>query len=51
MIFAKCLTKQFNGQTVLNGIDLTVQPGEVVSIIGSIGSGKTTFLRCFNLLE
>lgn len=51
MIEVKGLTKQFKGQTVLNGIDLNVQPGEVVAIIGPSGSGKTTFLRCLNLLE
>jgi len=45
------LTKQFNGQVVLNGIDLEVKEGEVVAIIGPSGSGKTTFLRCLNFLE
>ncbi|MEN4977009.1 L-cystine ABC transporter ATP-binding protein TcyN [Erwinia billingiae] len=45
------LVKQFNGQTVLNGIDLDVKSGEVVAIIGPSGSGKTTLLRCINLLE
>ncbi|NIF20337.1 MULTISPECIES: L-cystine ABC transporter ATP-binding protein TcyN [Pantoea] len=45
------LVKQFNGQTVLHGIDLDVAPGEVVAIIGPSGSGKTTLLRSINLLE
>lgn len=45
------LVKQFNGQTVLHGIDLTVNAGEVVAIIGPSGSGKTTLLRSINLLE
>lgn len=45
------LVKQFNGQTVLHGIDLEVAPGEVVAIIGPSGSGKTTLLRSINLLE
>ncbi|QKJ87549.1 L-cystine ABC transporter ATP-binding protein YecC [Paramixta manurensis] len=45
------LVKQFNGQTVLHGIDLEVASGEVVAIIGPSGSGKTTLLRCINLLE
>ena len=51
MIVVEKLTKQFNGQVVLNGIDLEVKEGEVVAIIGPSGSGKTTFLRCLNFLE
>ena len=47
----KGLKKTFDGQQVLKGIDLTVQTGEVISIIGSSGSGKSTLLRCVNLLE
>ena len=51
MIVVEKLTKQFNGQVVLNGIDLEVKEGEVVAIIGPSDSGKTTFLRCLNFLE
>jgi cystine transport system ATP-binding protein len=51
MIVVDKLTKQFNGNTVLDGIDLQIATGEVVAIIGPSGSGKTTFLRCLNLLE
>ncbi|MDF3931715.1 L-cystine ABC transporter ATP-binding protein TcyN [Pseudomonas citronellolis] len=51
MIEVRKLTKQFRGQEVLKGIDLTVEAGEVVAIIGPSGSGKTTLLRCLNLLE
>ena len=51
MIVVEKLTTQFNGQVVLNGIDLEVKEGEVVAIIGPSGSGKTTFLRCLNFLE
>jgi polar amino acid transport system ATP-binding protein len=45
------LKKSFGGLQILNGIDLEVASGEVVSIIGPSGSGKTTVLRCLNLLE
>jgi cystine transport system ATP-binding protein len=51
MIRVEKLTKQFNGQSVLYGIDMQVDTGEVVAIIGPSGSGKTTFLRCLNFLE
>ena len=43
--------KRFERTEVLKGIDLEVAEGEVVAIIGASGSGKTTFLRCVNLLE
>ncbi|MFS8050539.1 DUF2817 domain-containing protein [Rhizobium sp. BR 314] len=43
--------KRFGPLSVLNGVSLSAQPGEVVSMIGSSGSGKSTFLRCLNLLE
>ncbi|MBP3128026.1 amino acid ABC transporter ATP-binding protein [Thalassospira sp. ER-Se-21-Dark] len=45
------LHKSFGKVEVLKGIDLTMQQGDVVSLIGSSGSGKTTLLRCVNLLE
>ena len=45
------LHKSFGGNQVLRGIDLDVARGEVVSVIGASGSGKTTMLRCVNLLE
>jgi polar amino acid transport system ATP-binding protein len=45
------LKKSFGDLQILNGIDLEVASGEVVSIIGPSGSGKTTVLRCLNLLE
>lgn len=51
MITVERLTKQFKGNQVLKGIDLKVEPGEVVAIIGPSGSGKTTLLRCLNFLE
>jgi len=47
----KNLTKSFGKTEVLKGVDFSMEKGEVVSIIGSSGSGKTTFLRCINFLE
>ncbi len=47
----KGLTKSFGKTEVLKGVDFSMEKGEVVSIIGSSGSGKTTFLRCINFLE
>ena len=45
------LHKRFGDLEVLKGIDTEVKKGEVVSIIGPSGGGKSTFLRCLNLLE
>ena len=47
----KQLRKSFGTNEVLKGIDLQVQPGEVIAIIGKSGSGKSTLLRCINGLE
>lgn len=45
------LHKRYGDIEVLKGISLTAKDGDVISIIGSSGSGKSTFLRCLNLLE
>ena len=45
------LRKSFGPTAVLNGIDLTVNQGETVVVIGASGSGKSTLLRCVNFLE
>ena len=49
LIRVEGLRKSFGSLEVLKGIDLAVNPGEVVTIIGASGSGKSTFLRCLNL--
>ncbi len=43
--------KRFGSNEVLKGVSLTAHAGDVISIIGSSGSGKSTFLRCINMLE
>nr|WP_199065985.1 ATP-binding cassette domain-containing protein [Chromobacterium sp. ASV5] len=45
------LHKNYGPHEVLKGVSLTARAGDVISIIGSSGSGKSTFLRCINLLE
>lgn len=47
----KNIRKSFDNKVVLDGIDLTVDQGEVVSILGPSGSGKSTLLRCATFLE
>ena len=51
MVKAEAVHKSFGRLEVLRGIDLEVQPREVMCIIGPSGSGKSTFLRCINHLE
>jgi len=50
-LVAEDIHKRFGDLEVLKGISLTAHDGDVVSIIGSSGSGKSTFLRCINFLE
>ncbi|MGC2781930.1 MAG: ABC transporter permease subunit, partial [Bradyrhizobium sp.] len=45
------LRKAYDGNTVLDGLDLTVRIGEVIALLGPSGSGKSTLLRCINHLE
>ena len=51
LLEVKDIKKKFDNTEVLKGIDLSLEKGEVLSIIGSSGSGKTTLLRCLNFLE
>lgn len=45
------LHKRYGDREVLKGVSLSAKPGDVITLIGSSGSGKSTFLRCLNLLE
>ena len=51
MISVKHLQKSYHGNPVLRDVNAEIQKGEVISIIGPSGTGKSTFLRCLNLLE
>lgn len=51
MIVLKNIRKSFGDKEILRGVNLNINDGEVVALIGASGSGKTTLLRCINFLE
>ena len=51
MIKITNLTKEFSGQKVLAGLDVDIQKGEVLALVGASGAGQSTFLRSLNFLE
>ena len=51
MISVKNLQKNFDKNAVLKGVNIDINKGDVVCVIGASGSGKSTFLRCLNMLE
>ncbi len=50
-LLAENIVKRFGDNVVLQGLTVAAQKGDVIAMIGSSGSGKSTFLRCLNLLE
>jgi len=50
-LFVDELHKQYGDNEVLKGVSLKADAGDVISVIGSSGSGKSTMLRCINFLE
>ncbi|HQP64778.1 MAG TPA: ATP-binding cassette domain-containing protein, partial [Bacteroidales bacterium] len=51
MIRVEHLSKKFGDLVVLSDVNIHIKKGEVISIIGPSGTGKSTFLRCLNLLD
>lgn len=51
ILTAEHIKKSFGKNTILKDINLTIEKGDVISILGPSGTGKTTLLRCFNYLE
>lgn len=51
MIKIRNLSKVFSGQKVLDSLDLDIEKGQVIALVGASGAGKSTFLRSMNYLE
>lgn len=51
MLSSKSLHKKYQNREVLKGIDITIEPGKITSLIGPSGSGKTTLLRVLSMLD
>ena len=51
MIIGKNIHKKFNDLEILKGLDISIQQGEIVSIVGSSGAGKTTLLTILGTLD
>ena len=51
MLIATNITKKYQGKEILKGIDITVEPGKITSLIGPSGGGKTTLLRVLSMLD
>lgn len=51
MLTAANIHKSFGDRIILDGIDLTIKPGEITCVIGPSGTGKTTLLRALALLD
>ena len=51
MIRVEHLSKKFGDLVVLSDVNIHIKKGEVISILGPSGTGKSTFLRCLNLLD
>jgi polar amino acid transport system ATP-binding protein len=51
MLELKNITKKFNGKTIIDNLNLTIQDGKILTIVGPSGAGKTTLLRCISGLE
>lgn len=51
MLEIKNLSKKFDQKTILDNVNISLQDGEILSIVGPSGGGKTTLLRCISGLE